>query len=71
VAPKEFVERELGVSGQKVRIDRARLELFKSMLDRGGKGNDSIVKCWGGDSGWLRKVKISLGRFGICENGDG
>ena len=56
------------MSGQKDRIDRARLKLFKSILDRGGKANDFMVERWGDDSGSVRKVEISLGRFSICEN---
>ena len=42
--PKEFVERELGISCQKERVDRVRIRMAKRILERGGKMRDDIVK---------------------------
>ena len=45
-APREFIDREMGMSDCKYRVVRARLTLAKRMIDRGGKTRESIVEGW-------------------------
>ena len=47
-APREFIDREMGMSDCKYRVVRARLKLAKRMIDRGGKARKSILLSRGG-----------------------
>ena len=67
-APKEFVNREMGWSKQKERIDFARLRVAKRMIDRNGKAKERIVKGRSLEARWIREVKENLRRYGIGED---
>lgn len=56
-----------GGSSQRDRIERARLKLFKRMIDRGGKAKEMIVDNWRFEGKWIREVKNNLEHNGIKE----
>ena len=65
--PKEFVERELGVSCQKERVDRVRIRMAKRILERGGKMREEIVKNWNSGFAWIKELRNNIRWIGIQE----
>ena len=66
-APREFIDREMGMNDCKYRIVRARLTLAKRMIDRGGKARESIVEGWRVNGKWISELRRSLVEEGIRE----
>lgn len=65
--PDEFVQKEVGFSSQSDRVERARIKLFRRMIENEGKTKKTIVENWAMDGGWIREVKENLRHNGILE----
>mgnify|MGYP000241734625 CR=1 FL=1 len=63
--PWEFVERECRFSGQRDRVEKARIKLLKRILDRESKGKLSVVESWNSGARWIVEVKENLRKNNI------